>query len=519
MTSGELVLVLVLLAAAFVMALAVLWTFGRLDSSVRRPRAALFGGRPETAFLFDDQTLVDATPQARELLTATTRDGTAWARLVRVLAPKFPTIAEDMSRLADEGEVTGDSPDGRLRLRATWQGGLARLTLVDVERDDAAVPVDRHSLAAMEAELDTLRALADQIPYLTWKEAPGGETVWANRAYLTVAARLHPEASSLAWPPPRVFPDHAEAGRCEVAFPGGRSGWFEVAGVPMPDGTMLRHALPIDAIVAAEQRGSDFVQTLTRTFASLTVGLAVFDRNRRLGLFNPALADLTGLPPGFMIPRPSLQAFVDRLRDLRILPEPKNFETWRQRLASLEAAAVAGTFEETWTLADGRVFQVSGRPYPDGAIAFLFADVSAEMRLTRQFRSELQMNQAVLDTLDEAIAVFAADGALTLANAAYSRMWSLDTRKATDSPTLASALAIWRVDSPTASEWAALSEAAAAGELRRPTGFTVERLTGRRLDCRFLPLPGGALMAGFTEVVAPSPSLFRRKARGAQRIA
>jgi PAS domain-containing protein len=518
MPAGDLGLILTLFAAACSTGFVVLWVFAGAQAARQRPRASLFRGAPETAFLFDDEVLVDATPQARELLAATSHEGTAWARLVRVLAPKFPTLAEEMSRLADDGLVTVDSRDGRVRIRAEWHDGLARLSLVDMVRDNVAVPMDRNSLAAMEAELETLRALADQVPYLTWKEAPGGETVWANRAYLNTADRLHPERSALAWPPPPVFPTPVESGRQEVVFPGGRSHWFEVAGVAVADGTILRHALPIDAIVLAEQRGSDFVQTLTKTFASLTVGLAVFDRARKLGLFNPALADLTGLSPGFLIPRPSLGAFVDRLREQRILPEPKSFETWRQRLASLEEAAAAGTFEETWTLPDGRVFQVSGRPHPDGAIAFLFADVSAEMRLTRQFRSELQLNQAVLDSLDEALAVFAADGALTLANAAYTRMWNIDPRRASEAPSLASAIEVWRLDSPAAA-WTGLADAAAAGELRRPTGFTVERASGRRLDCRFLPLPGGALLAGFSEVATPAASLLRRKPRSAERIA
>ena len=209
--------------------------------------------------------------------------------------------------------------------------------------------------------------------------------------------------------------------------------------------------------------------------------------------------------------RPITYCFIDALREARMLPEPKNFEAWRQRLSDLEAAAASGTFGETWTLPDGRVFQVSGRPHPDGAIAFLIEDVSAEISLTRQFRAELQLGQAVLDSLVESLAVFGKDGVLMLANAAFYRMWKVDPRQAANPLTLSQALHDWRIDSPTAPDWARIGETLGSDSLRRPEAFTVERLTGRRLDCRFVPLAGGALLAGFDDApMLPTP-VFRHQ--------
>lgn len=155
------------------------------------------------------------------------------------------------------------------------------------------------------------------------------------------------------------------------------------------------------------------------------------------------------------------------------------------------------------------MFRVTGRPHPDGAVAFLIEDVTAEVTLTRRFKSELQLGQAALDAVGEAVAIFAEDGTLALTNAAYDRMWGVDPQQALRRPTLAQSLRDWRSDSPTAPDWAGLSAALAGPALRRPTGFTVERLTGRRMDVRFVPLPGGALLAGFTDAPALAAPLFR----------
>lgn len=70
-----------------------------------------------------------------------------------------------------------------------------------------------------------------------------------------------------------------------------------------------------EATLRAEATLQSFLQTLTRDFfAQLPIGLAVFDKDRRLQLFNPALADLTGLAVDFLSRRPTLLAVLDALQ-------------------------------------------------------------------------------------------------------------------------------------------------------------------------------------------------------------
>lgn len=87
-------------------------------------------------------------------------------------------------------------------------------------------------------------------------------------------------------------------------------------------------------------------------------------------LFNLALIDLTTLPADFLSARPNLLTVFDKLRDNQIMPEPKNYATWREKLAILVAAATEGTYTEIWNLPTGATFWISGRPHSDGALAF-----------------------------------------------------------------------------------------------------------------------------------------------------
>jgi len=83
--------------------------------------------------------------------------------------------------------------------------------------------------------------------------------------------------------------------RRRVAVPGrddAEPRWYEISEARDVDGETVGFALEADDLVAAEASLRRFVETLTETFAHLPIGLAVFDKNRRLGLFNPALTDL-----------------------------------------------------------------------------------------------------------------------------------------------------------------------------------------------------------------------------------
>ena len=122
--------------------------------------------------------------------------------------------------------------------------------------------------------------------------------------------------------------------------------------------------MPADNTVKAETALREFVQTLTKTFAHLPIGLAIFDRQRQLALFNPALIDLTTLGPEFLSSRPTLFSFLDNLREARMIPEPRDYPTWRQTMTELEKAASQGHYEEDLDPSDRPDIQDHRPPAP-----------------------------------------------------------------------------------------------------------------------------------------------------------
>ncbi len=260
----------------------------------------------------------------------------------------------------------------------------------------------------------------------------------------------------------------------------------------------MHFACSIDNLVEAEMAQRNFVQTLTKTFAHLPIGLAVFDRERRLVLFNPALVDLTHLPVDFLSSKPNLLSFFDHMRENRMMPEPKNYSTWKEKLTNVVSAAREDRYCETWTLPSGLTYKITGRPHPDGAVAFLIEDISAEISLTRRFRSELELTQSVIDCFEDSVAVFSRLGVLTFSNSAYRTQWKCDPDSAFAEVTIVDATKDWQAACTPSPIWSELRDFVLT--LRDRSAWTVDlTLTnGEAIQCHVEPVAAGATMVKFS---------------------
>lgn len=472
-----------------------------------------------TTFLYQGEHLVDATAPARALLMRlASNDRTS---LLFWIEGRLPGTLSALAELPVTGriEVTGDEGRGSARLRLTAEdlgGGMTRLTLADPLSESSGILVDSLSQSALEDEAAMLRSGIDRAPMLAWRQSKDGHIIWANAPYLTEAHGR--DGSGTIWPLPHLFDlpldDIIAADLAAVENPGAprpNPHRAKLEGATTPAGTpagprwfdchalaagneVLCFALPADTAVKAERSLREFVQTLTKTFADLPIGLAIFDNQRKLQLFNPALTELTTLSISFLAARPSLHTFLDRLREARMVPEPRDYRTWRKQMSTLEAAAASGHHVETWSLPGGQTYRVTGRPHPDGALAFLFEDITSEMSLTRRFRAQLTLDAMVVDALDEALGVFAPDGQMVMGNEAWRRLWGEAVLPLADRLRALEDAAEGGGGPGLARLTQHLSQgtarSAASGAMRGPDGVL--------LGWRVIPLPGGQIMVGFS---------------------
>jgi PAS domain-containing protein len=463
---------------------------------------------PRSYMFRDGYLLTDIDDDDAFLSDPTDRVG-AWKDLTECLGGLNTDAVARMNRLREKGEtfvLIGKIGEDSLSITGRRDEDQCVITVAALDARRAKRTIDQAGLDALEHEVELLRTAMDHCNAVMWRAAEDGQITWANAAYYTLLEEVDEGTGALVWPIKPVFGDHTtpppEEGRvrrCSLEVAGQKLPlWFDISMTEQGIGTLYT-ARPIDQLVAAETSLRDFVQTLSRTFAHLPIGLAIFDQRRKLVLFNPALVELSTLSSEWLSTRPDLFSFLDQLREHQRMPEPKNYHAWRAEMAELEQAARDGTYQDLWTLPTGQTFRVIGRPHADGAVAFMFEDITSEVSLTRQFRGDLELYQAIMDETEEAMAVFSNEGQLTLRNTAYGTLWGTATTDAAMINVI-DATRAWADQSEPTPLWGEIRNFVTGYSERSPWSETLVLQDGRVLRCRVAPLKGGATLVVFEAV-------------------
>ncbi|WP_342077507.1 PAS-domain containing protein [Yoonia sp. SS1-5] len=487
------------------------WIDHRKDTQAARSVDSVAG----PVLLFEGETLLDATQDALGMISAHLDHMTEYDAAIHTLSAHFPDLPDALSDTENPVQRLGNGRDGNLWLDIERMGTRLRLSVGGEEQAIGFGARDLIERDTRMAELATLRHLTQHTPQLIWQDDLTGKLLWANQSYLTFCDKLRAteQSEQPVWPKQSVFPDLHEASfsavpstrRLSVPLADQKAEqWFDITSVRRDD-TVVHFANDANAIVRADQERRNFVQTLTKTFAQLSIGLAIFDKRRQLAMFNPALLDMTNLPFEFLSGRPTVDAVLDRLRESRMLPEPKDYASWRDQFVALEQAAKDGSYSEVWNLPEGQTYRVTGRPHPDGAIAFLFEDISAEISLTRRFRADIETGQAVIDKLPEAIAVFSSAGTLVMANEAYCDLWGPVEQDQVQPQQLQNAIQLWQERCAPTPMWADLRSFIHLLGTRKPWSARTLFEDGRPLKCQADPIVGGRTMVRFSFAPAVSP--------------
>ncbi len=458
-----------------------------------------------TVFLFQNDQLVDATTDAWALISNSNTGQSDFSTMIAAIGTEFPNLEEALyDNSITEVRIRGMN-DPTIYVDISRQGGRLRISLNGDESGAYETATSRLSNTARDTQAALMQQITTSSPQLVWQTDSSGSTAWANDAYFATLSEHDLDTLGKTEPGSVPSENRRIAVRLEKE---NKERWFDVLTVPHGDG-FLNFANDATDIVKADTARTEFVKTLGKTFAELSIGIAIFDKNRALTMFNPALLDMTKLPVDFLSASPAIDNLLDRLRELRMMPEPKNYSSWREQFTAVETEAKDGTYSKNWSLADGQTFRVTGRPYPDGAFALLFEDISAEVSLTRRFRLDIETGQAVLDTLPDAIAVFSPTGTLVMSNQAYAALWSNDPEKVLEHRVLQSEMKIWQDHCIPSPMWAEMRDFIQQLGGRKPWMDQALLDDGRHLQCNAIPIAGGMMMVRFVIAQPKRPQMTK----------
>lgn len=417
-----------------------------------------------------------------------------------------------LERLLNTGEplhlLARDRRGCRIELAGTPRGGLIRLALRDA---GLAAPAAGAGIASGTApgppDPAAIAAVAEMLgeaPMAIWRCRDDGALDWSSGGLRTSGGTPMAGAAveaAMAHATQAPMPDGGHRFRLDLpAQETGESLVVDAIEVPDRRGGRLGFAIDAAAALEAERALHRVVHTMTETFAHLTAGLAIFDRNQALTMFNPALLHMWQADAGWLARRPSIGEVLGALRAKRRIPETADFHAWRRRLTDLFDNTEAVDYEELWHLADGSNILVLARPHPHGALAFVFDDVTERLRLEQRYRHSIDLRRATLDRLDEGLAVFGPDGLLQLVNSAFHEIWGIDAETVHPAMHAGELLPMIRGLTVETEVWTRLMTFITGEAARQTWAARLTLGSGRILGARFSALPDGSTMAVFGDV-------------------
>ncbi|MEM9269658.1 MAG: PAS-domain containing protein, partial [Pseudomonadota bacterium] len=275
-----------------------------------------------------------------------------------------------------------------IEARGRTEGAHVEISLLRASDKTQTTEDIEAKLASVQTDLDLVKALLSQTPTQCAVVDASGSIVEANdaldRSVWTDTYNVNKLAPELRG----LLDKSATTGKLTVhlTIEDDIDVPFEVVLAPAPqelcaltgqsDPLYLLSLSDISRETDAENAMNALMMTLTQIFAHLSIGLAVFDADRHMTMFNPALAQMTGLDAAALAQRPTLRDFFEALRRTRMLPEQSDFRTWKRKILAVEDDATDGTYQEDWVLPSGQVFRVTGRTHGRGGLAFLFDDIT-----------------------------------------------------------------------------------------------------------------------------------------------
>ncbi len=417
--------------------------------------------------------------------------------VLAALAGRSGAAAQALRALEASGracELEVEGLDGeRIRLVGRSAGALACLRL---ERGPPRLD-------------EGLEAAFDAYPHPAWIAGSDGRVVRANRAWAQAVGAVDASSGVSAGLSLQIGGEDlvrqclARGAPCEAVRSlalHGTSRKMLVRAQPVGAGGAVVWTLDVTSAQEAARVRERLDRAFDLTLSHLSDAVAVFDADQRLVRFNAAFARLWDLTPAWLGEQPRHGEWLDRLRQLGRLPQTDDYAAFKAK--ELARHGAPDPAEALWRLPQGETLRVVAQPHPDGGLVLVFSDVTDELRRTSRFNQLVQVQQASLDKLTDAVAVFGSDARLRLHNEAFQALWSLPPAVLTPGAAYEDLAERCVARLPDLQFWRALKTRITDPDpaLRAADAGEAQTWDGRWLAWQSRPLPDGATLVSFADV-------------------
>jgi signal transduction histidine kinase len=288
------------------------------------------------------------------------------------------------------------------------------------------------------AAFAAIAGLIEETPLPMWHRGPDLRLNFVNKAYaVAVGARdgkqviedgtelIEPTADATAM----KFAAEAQIAnktseRIVSSTIEGKRRQLRVLDIPLGVSGVAGIAIDVQDLIDARAEFSRLSDAQRNLLDIMSSGVAQFDADQSLSFANLPFQRLFAFRDSWLADRPEFARVLDRIRENGKLPEVRDFPAWRSERENW--FRIAQPSEENWLLPDGTHLRVLAQPMPGGGLLLIFEDRTEQAQLASARDTLLRVRTATFDNLSEAVAVFAADGKLSIWNRLFADIWGMN---------------------------------------------------------------------------------------------
>ena len=193
--------------------------------------------------------------------------------------------------------------------------------------------------------------------------------------------------------------------------------------IPLPTGGVAGFAIDVEDLEQARGGIKRANEAQRAMLDRLSSGVAQFAPDRGLVFTNQPFRRMFAMKNEWLADRPEFDRVLERMREANRLPDVRDFPAWKDERR--EWFMSPEPVEEIWTVLGGTHLRVVAQPLPEGGLLLIFEDQTQQFQLQREHGEMQQVRTAMIDSLAEAVAVFA-KGRLQLWNRKFRAVWGFE---------------------------------------------------------------------------------------------
>jgi len=383
-------------------------------------------------------------------------------------------------------------------------GGAAIVWVFDFTTSEDELIRLREAAERAQADFTALIGLIEAAPMPMWFRDPDMRLRLVNQAYVEAVGAeslravvegqielLEPEGGRT---PAQIAREslerQVELQRDDAVTIDGERRSVRVTDLPLGRDGVAGYAFDIEEQQQLTREFRAFREAQRAMLDQLSVGVAQFNGQEQLVFANRPFQRQFGLSQGVVEALIPFDRFLADARDFGRTPEVRDFPEWRrERSAWFDAAAAQ---EENWPLPGGTHLRIVAQPMPDGGLVLIAEDRTEQLALSATRDTLLRTRTATLDSLFEALAIFAPDGSVQLWNRTFAGTWGLASEFLDTHPSAEGLLAAIGENLARPEEAELIGSVVRSATLdRREKEGQVVLIDGRTLRFAGVPLPDG----------------------------